>query len=494
MIKKICEEIYAGINVRENLIELNQMIKDEGFLDSFLDEYYENEAKFKELLDSEDSKIRKNIVKLLGRVADPELKDDIFRHYQAETTQFLKSDYLSALASFDYKEYLPELKKRWYELGEQERTKHSVEELKQLKLLIWKVEPPKRHTFDGYDMENKVLLIVSRGHEDTVLEEVKKIPDTTGKVMPGGCMVSTKRLEEVSRIRLFQAILFDFCPSMIPSYEGTAIGEKIIQAGIVEYIQKRHKEISPFLFRVEVKGVKDIAQKNRIAKDLSKYLEEHSKGMLVNEPSFYELEIRVIVGKSGSRVFLKLTCMPDTRFAYRKYATSTSMQPTKAALMMHYIQPYLRADSNILDPFCGTGTLLIERAKIMDFRSIYGLDISGQAVQAAWENSQRADVMLHLVQRSFNDFTHEYAFDEILTDMPRRSDNRPQKQIEYLYHILFNKSHELLAPKGILVVYSEDKRMMESELEEASWAKLLNKYPMGRDDASWIYVIENTEE
>ena len=120
MIKNLCAEIYAEKNIRANLIELNQMIKDDAYLDRFLDEYYENEIYFINLLEHSDAKVRKNAVKLLGRVGDPTLLDILFEHYQAEETQFLKSDYLAAIAGFDYKKYLPEFKERWKLLENQE--------------------------------------------------------------------------------------------------------------------------------------------------------------------------------------------------------------------------------------------------------------------------------------------------------------------------------------------------------------------------------------
>lgn len=494
MINKFCREICNGENIRENLIQLNQTVKDEAFLDCFLDEYYENEAFFIGLLDHEDAKVRKNMIKLLGRVADPVLMEPLFRHYREEETQFLKAEYLLALAAFDYKDYLPELKARWEELSGQELTKHTQEEMKHLKKLIWKIEPPKRHTFSGYDMENKLLLVVSRGHEAAVLEQMEAIPETSGKIIPGGCLVTTKRLEEVCDVRTFQAVLFDFYPVTIQTKDGAVIGEKILDAGMIEYLQKRHGETTPFLFRVEVKGMKDIGEKNRLARDLSEYLEKYGKGRLVNEPSFYEVEIRIIVGNKGSRVFLKLTCLPDERFSYRKYVTSSSMNPTKAALMLHYAGPYLKPDANVLDPFCGTGTLLIERSRVMSSRSMYGLDISGQALQAAWENSHRADIPVQLIQRNLNDFKHEYLFDEIITDMPRRSGNKPVKEIEYTYHLLFAKSGELLTPGGIAVVYSEEEKWMEKELKTVPWIKLLKKYPMGKDNSSWIYIMQKVEK
>lgn len=495
MINKLCAEIYNGNNVRENMIQLNQLVKKEEVMDAFLDEYYEHEAYFTGLLEHTDAKVRKNVVKLLGRVGDPVLLEILFHRYQAEETQFLKSDYLAAIAGFNYKDYLPELKRRQEILEGQERTKHSMEELKQLQKLIWKLEPPKRHTFCGDGMENRLVLIVPRGHEEVVLKQAEGIPGTHGRVMTGGCLLTTKNLENVRQIRTFQAILFDFYPMLIPASDGETIGKRILKEGMLQYITERHAEKRPFLFRVDVRGMKDIAKKNQLAKALSKYLEENSSGLLINEPSFYEVEIRVILaGTKGSRVFLKLTCMPDERFRYRKYVTSTSMHPTKAALIMNYVKPYFRPEANILDPFCGTGTLLIERAAEAPFKSMYGLDISEQAVQAAWENSQKAGLTIHLVHRNFNDFKYEYKFDEILTDMPRLVSGRSKDSSEYCYELLFARGRELLAAQGIMVVYSEDEKIMERKLIANAWLKRLQKIPMTKDHTSWLYILQNKDK
>ena len=495
MIKKLCADIYSGNNVRENMIRLNQSVREESVLDEFLDEYYEHEDYFIGLLEHEDAKVRKNAVKLLGRVGDPTLLDVLFQHYQAEETQFLKSDYLAALGEFEYKVYLPELKERWKTLEAQERTKHSAEEIKQLQKLIWKAEPPKQHTFCGESMENRLLLIVPRGHEETVLKQAERIPQTQGRVMPGGCLVTTKNLKNVRDIRTYQALLFDFYPTLIPSSDGKVIGKQILQKGLISYIRERHLEKHPFLFRVDVRGTKDVAIKNQLAKDLSIYLEANSDGMLINESSFYEVEIRVILaGTKGSRVFLKLTSMPDKRFSYRKYAASTSMQPSKAALIMHYMKPYFRPTANILDSFCGTGTLLIERALAAPYKSIYGLDISEQAIQAAWENSRRAGLDIHLIHRNFNDFRHEYKFDEILTDMPRTANFRGKDSTEYCYELLFTRGKELLASQGMMAVYSEDGRLMEKKLAENLWLKRIRRIPMAKDGTSWLYILQNKDK
>ena len=43
--------------------------------------------------------------------------------------------------------------------------------------------------------------------------------------------------------------------------------------------------------------------------------------------------------------------------------------------MLYLAKPYLKEDAAVLDPFCGVGTMLIERNKVLPARSLYGIDI-----------------------------------------------------------------------------------------------------------------------
>ena len=40
----------------------------------------------------------------------------------------------------------------------------------------------------------------------------------------------------------YQVLLFDFYPAMIPSDDGSVIGEELFKHGLMEYILKHHKE------------------------------------------------------------------------------------------------------------------------------------------------------------------------------------------------------------------------------------------------------------
>mgnify|MGYP002245200123 CR=1 FL=1 len=59
--------------------------------------------------------------------------------------------------------------------------------------------------------------------------------------------------------------------------------------------------------------------------------------------------------------FLKLYTIPMQRFSYRKNVVAASIHPSLAAMLVSLAKPYLKENAQILDPFCGVGTMLIER-------------------------------------------------------------------------------------------------------------------------------------
>lgn len=96
------------------------------------------------------------------------------------------------------------------------------------------------------------------------------------------------------------------------------------------------------------------------------------------------------------------------------------MHPSLAALIMELAAPYLKENAQIIDPFCGVGTMLIERDIRVPAREKYGTDIFGEAIDGARENAALAGEQINFIHRDFFDFKHDYLFDEIVTNMPVR--------------------------------------------------------------------------
>lgn len=492
MMHTLCNDILAGVDVRKNLIELNSLIKDEDKKDVFLDIYYEHEDEMMGLLDHEDPKVRKNIIKILGIVADDACLKPLMAHYEAEQTLFLKADYIQAVETMDYTPYLEGFKGRLAELEKMTMDKHAAAEAKALRKLIMAKEPHKKHAFTGWDIKQRVLFIITAGHETLLERKIREAdPQASVNKVKGGCFVVTEKLMDLIDLRLYQAVLFDLYPKMIPSNEGDVIGKMLAEDKLPLKIAKRLEGDQPILFRVEVKGVKDPDVKNKLARKLGQALEEGSRGRMINDPSAYEVEIRAIVSGKGTRVFVRFTTIGDKRFAYRKQTTATSMQPSRAALLMAHLAPYMKDKANVLDPFCGTATLLIERFKCQVARpkAMYGIDISGLDLEAAERNCQSAGVITHLIRRNFDDFKHEYRFDEIITDMPKQND-RNTEAVENTYPILFRQAENLLSANGILAVYTDHEKLMERMLRNNRWLKRAEKIMVTPDGKTWFYILK----
>src|SRR5205085_10680436 len=69
-----------------------------------------------------------------------------------------------------------------------------------------------------------------------------------------------------------------------------------------------------------------------------------------------------------------------------------SLKPTVARAMVRLSHP--RATDAVLDPLCGAGTLLIERALAVEYSALYGGDRDPSAVARARANARAAGVRI----------------------------------------------------------------------------------------------------
>jgi len=101
------------------------------------------------------------------------------------------------------------------------------------------------------------------------------------------------------------------------------------------------------------------------------------------------VEILLLKGKKGIIVAHTLAVQPFQSFSKRDYGRpqrdhKSGMLPTKVARMMLNIAAPT-SDDTILDPFCGSGTVLQE-ALLLGFTKVIGADISEKSIQDTKEN------------------------------------------------------------------------------------------------------------
>ena len=497
MVQKIWNKILEKEEVRQNLSKLREIIKDGKNREICKKIVSENELVLEQLMESEDAKTRKNAALLIGDLQLNNLQMQLWRAYEKEQTLFVRSSYLIALQKMDMTAFLKPMKARVRELSEMEieetSGKHIREEMQELRKMILSIEGVKKHKFTGWQKMSEVILLANRRHLDTVFQELKQLPDvmtSDAKMMNAGIRLKTAALDQLMEIRTWQEMLFLVNGMKTCEKDAAKAVETIVSSKLMEFLEDRHKGEAPFYFRVEVK-MQDAEEKTKFVKKFVTALEEKSEGKLINTTSDYEFEIRLVENKDGRfNVMVKLFTMEDSRFDYRKEVVAASIRPVNAALLVQVAKEYMMEDARVLDPFCGVGTMLIERQKKINADTSYGLDIFEEAIEKARRNTEASGQLIHYVNRDCFTFTHEYLFDEIFTNMPFAQGRKTPAEIYDIYVRFFETIGKLVKNDGIVVLYTHDKAYVD-KLSHKEGYVVLKKCQINVKEDTWLYVLKS---
>lgn len=491
MIREIYNNITSNNEVRKNLIELKKEIKEEDNKRALQFLIGKDYSVFYQLLSDEDPKIRKNVALIMGELGDNVFIQPLYKAYQEEMQLFVKSSYLTAISALNYIELLPELKMTLEDLINQEldesSKKHIEEQIRVLNNMLIMVEPPKTHKFTGYNILSDLVLITNRNHKDITARQVR---NGKHKAINAGVYVRTDDLNEILSIRTYSELLF-----MLPEVNSivadpSIISDTLLKANLIEFITLRHKGDEPFYFRIELKSKMELDKKSTFSKRIAAELERGSGRKLINSTSNYEFEIRLIENKEGSyHVLLKLNTLKDNRFKYRKNTIAASIHPVNAALVVNLAKDYLIEDGQILDPFCGVGTMLIERNKLVKANPIYGIDIFGEAIDKARENTKLDQTIINYINRDFFDFKHEYQFDEIITNLSMKISRKSESELTNLYIKFFKQASAVLKDNGKIILYTNERTYVKDCTRNNSSYKILKEFEINKKEGTYVFVI-----
>lgn len=490
MIESFCEELLEDKEVRSNLIALRQQIKSAETEQTALAQWEAEHGKLKAYLRHEDAKVRKNAALLLGETKSQPALDVLWEAYQNEQTRFVKSAYLTALEALDCSPYQKQLQETYDRLcaakPQEDEKKHIQEEIKVLQRMIRKSGAQKKHPFEGYHSEAEVLLVTNPGYREVTASQIRQ-----GKtaLVPMGVRVKTRDISELLSIRTYRELLFCLPLKKRMEADEKAVAKTLCDADLLPLLERLHTGAAPFYFRLEVKSNMEEKHRRAFIHKLAAAIEEQSQRRLINSADDYEIEIRLTASVDGRLYpYIKLFTIPMNRFAYRKYWVASSMQPSTAALLMRLAASYLKKDAQVLDPFCGVGTMLIERNLLVAAGDLYGTDIFGEAIVKARENAAAAGMEIHFINRNMFDFTHRYLFDEIVADMPPRGAKSKEQQ-DVFYADFFEKASELLKRDSVIVMYSNESGFTKKQLRLREDFCLINEYCIREKSGYYLFII-----
>jgi tRNA (guanine6-N2)-methyltransferase len=183
--------------------------------------------------------------------------------------------------------------------------------------------------------------------------------------------------------------------------------------------------------------------------------------------------------------------LTDERMRHREYKVAQlpgSLRPSVAAALAWLSQP--GPDDLVLDPLCGAGTILIERAHLGRYRLLIGCDHDAAALAAARENvgPRYKPLELHPWDAAAIPLP-DHSVSTIITNLPWGNRHGSHVENRRLYPRLFHEFQRLIQPGGRLVILTGETRLM-SELSSRELFrpdKILQVSILGANAA--VYVL-----
>lgn len=490
------KNLREGVDVRQSLIGLKEDIRRNKTGKTLAQTLAGDFSVLTAFLESSDPKVRKNAALIIAETEYEPMREVLWEAYRKEKTLFVRADYLKALSHFDCTRYLDELYARMHELDELEESsenqKHYFGEQTALKTVLRKTEKKGKHRFIAQDGRFEIILLTNREHRDVTLAQ---IPDAVNvRMLAGGIRFVTEKLSDVLPIRTYSELLFAIPGIGLLGGSPGNIAAQLVPP-VMKFLRTCHEEGGPFYFRLDIKSSLPEPQRVDLVKKLAHSLEKESGGELLNAPGGYEIELRLVVNKTGRFApLLKLYTIHDWRFAYRQETLPTSISPVNAALVMELAGEYFKEDARVLDPFCGTGTMLIERRMKKKAGAMYGVDILESAVQKARVNTEAARVKAYYVNRDFFDFTHEIPFDEIVTNLPAVGSTRDRADILALYDRFLCRIPRVARPGVLVAAYAQDYAPLRECLNRHAEYQILGEHCINEREGSFAVIFRLKQE
>ena len=421
------------------------------------------------LLLQESPKVRKNTYRLLGALQNPVDAAPLCRALETETTLFAVPSLLLALGALGQKDAL-----FGYTVPAStgpETDKHIAAITAAYQKATEQFMTAPRETVSRLAAAREIRCYAPRGFEKELLAELDAL-GFTGTIQSGAVRIITADIARVMKADcLVEALLpiaaeVPLDPVSIAKAAGKCIGTR---------------------YRIELRGY---------LKDRAKFIERLKTRLDgINSPSNYDCELRIECRNTTADLFWKLWNVPDERYPWRAGTIPASMHPATASALAWHLKGLLNGKRvSVMDPFCGSGTLLFCMERVCAIKSLLGVDQSGKAVEIARKNARAGESKARFVCRDILRFTAKQGADVVISNLPFGNRVGSHRDNERLYAAFVHKLRYLVADGGTALLYTADGKLMERLLQNE---KSVERIETLRTEAGglqpWIFIVKKRQ-
>ncbi len=184
-----------------------------------------------------------------------------------------------------------------------------------------------------------------------------------------------------------------------------------------------------------------------------------------------DLEVWLWLGGNDVFIGVRLSDASMRHRSYKREHLPASLRPTVAAAMNWLARP--TAQDIVLDPLCGVGTLVIERALLAPLDRAIAGDRHEEAVNMARRNARAADVMAtwHVWDARALPLD-DASVTRIITNLPFGKQIGTREENADLYSALLQEFGRVLTADGLMVTLTSEDRLWDMILRDHGWRVL----------------------
>jgi 23S rRNA G2445 N2-methylase RlmL len=160
--------------------------------------------------------------------------------------------------------------------------------------------------------------------------------------------------------------------------------------------------------------------------------------------------------------------LSDHSMRHRDYKVQhlpASLRPTLAYAMVFLCDP--QPEDVFLDPMCGAGTILIERAEASRHRLLLGGDINPQAIGTTRRNIDPKYKPIQIIQWDATAIPlDDHSIDKVVSNLPFGAQVGTHAENIVLYPAFFQEIKRVLRPGGRMVVLSGEQQLVPQIIQQ----------------------------